>query len=351
MFEEVVESLEGQGILEGFRSLDGTYVVALDGLQFFSSTKICCDNCNKKQHKDGTVTYWHGMVAASVVKAGNDKVICFRPGLISPQDGERKQDCELAAAKRLVTEKAAWFRDLRVTITGDDLYCHQPFCEQLIEQGLKFVLICKPESHQILYNLIEQLDAQGGIEHVEQRRKRKRGNKFVIDHYRFVNNVPLRAGADALEVSWCEIITTDQSGNVLYKNAFATNYTLTTGNVAEVASAGRARWKIENEHNNTLKTKGYHLEHNFGHGQEHLSSLLAVFNLLAFLFHTVLELVDPVFQELRLRIARRDAFFNHIRALTTYLCFGSWRDLLLFMKHAPNECRPPPPPGTIITYA
>ncbi len=29
-------------------------------------------------------------------------------------------------------------------------------------------------------------------------------------------------------------------------------------------------WKVENENNNTLKTKGYHLEHNFGHGQKHL---------------------------------------------------------------------------------
>jgi hypothetical protein len=31
-------------------------------------------------------------------------------------------------------------------------------------------------------------------------------------------------------------------------------------------AAGRARWKVENENNNTLKTKGYHLEHNYGHG-------------------------------------------------------------------------------------
>ena len=45
--------------------------------------------------------------------------------------------------------------------------------------------------------------------------------------------------------------------------------------------AGRARWKIENENNNVLKTKGYHLDHNFGHGKKHLSSLLLTMNLLA----------------------------------------------------------------------
>jgi hypothetical protein len=31
---------------------------------------------------------------------------------------------------------------------------------------------------------------------------------------------------------------------------------------------------VENENSNTLKTKGYHLTHNFGHGKQHLSSLL-----------------------------------------------------------------------------
>ena len=30
-------------------------------------------------------------------------------------------------------------------------------------------------------------------------------------------------------------------------------------------------WKIENEGFNTLKNHGYHLKHNFGHGQQHLS--------------------------------------------------------------------------------
>jgi hypothetical protein len=40
-----------------------------------------------------------------------------------------------------------------------------------------------------------------------------------------------------------------------------------------VVEAGRSRWKIENENNNVLKTKGYHLEHNFGHGQQHLSNV------------------------------------------------------------------------------
>ena len=40
---------------------------------------------------------------------------------------------------------------------------------------------------------------------------------------------------------------------------------------------------------NVLKTKGDHLEHNFGHGKQYLSAFLLSLNLLAFLFHTGLE--------------------------------------------------------------
>ena len=63
-------------------------------------------------------------------------------------------------------------------------------------------------------------------------------------------------------------------------------------NVVALVVAGRSRWKIENENNNTLKTKGYNFEHNYGHGKQHLAALLASLILLAFLAHTVLDLLD-----------------------------------------------------------
>ena len=69
--------------------------------------------------------------------------------------------------------------------------------------------------------------------------------------------------------------------------------------------AGRSRWKIENENNNTLKTKGYHLEHNFGHGKKGLANLLASMNLLAFLFHTVLDLTCELYGKIRAKLGAR----------------------------------------------
>ena len=109
-----------------------------------------------------------------------------------------------------------------------------------------------------------------------------------------------------------------------------TNYTIKDDNVEDIVLCGRSRWKIENEHNNTLKTKGYHLEHNYGHGKN-LSFVLITLNLLAFLFHTVLELVDEKYIIIRKKLSSRHSFFDDIRALTRYIFFESWNQLMDFM--------------------
>jgi hypothetical protein len=127
-----------------------------------------------------------------------------------------------------------------------------------------------------------------------------------------------------------------------------TSYLIDEQNVAALVEAGRCRWKIENENFNTLKTKGYHFEHSFGHGKKYLSQTLLSLNILAFLFHTVLELRDERCALLRKSLPRRDTFFQHIAALTQYLCFASWQSLLWFMLRALQDGPAPPPDPSVI---
>jgi len=101
-----------------------------------------------------------------------------------------------------------------------------------------------------------------------------------------------------------------------------------------VVDAGRSRWKIENENNHTLKTKGYPFEHNDGHGHYHLSSLLASLIILAFLVHTVLEWMDDQYPLLRRKLPSRQRWFSDLRTLTSYRCFESWDALMTFMLHS-----------------
>ena len=99
----------------------------------------------------------------------------------------------------------------------------------------------------------------------------------------------------------------------------------------EIAAAGRCRWKTESENHNVLKNRGYHLEYNFGHGQHHLSMFLLTLNLLAFLFHTVLGLVDQHYQRTRQYRGTRRGFFQDLLSLTKYLLFEGWEHFLEFL--------------------
>ena len=83
-----------------------------------------------------------------------------------------------------------------------------------------------------------------------------------------------------------------------------------------------------------MKTKGYHFEHNYGHGQQYLSSVLASLIILAFLVHTVLEWMDAPYPLLRRKLPSRQRLFSDIRTLTSYLCFESWGALMTFMLHS-----------------
>lgn len=210
-------------------------------------------------------------------------------------------------------------------------------CELALQQGFNFIFTCLRESHPTLYDWLDYLEANGEVQTLET--QRWNGRYQEIYRYRYVNQIPLRDPQPALLVNWCEFTLTKASnGSVIYQNAFITRHQIQANNVALLVANGRARCQVENENNNGLKTKGYHLEHNFGHGQKHLSSILLTLNLLAFLFHTVFPLVDQSYQQIRQRRGTRKTFFNDIRTLTTYLLFDNWQHLIEFML---SESAPP----------
>ena len=80
-----------------------------------------------------------------------------------------------------------------------------------------------------------------------------------------------------------------------------------------------------------LKTKGYNFEHNFGHVKKHLSTVLLSLMLLAFVLHTLFDLLDTRYQAIRTRLGPRATFFNDLRALTRFHLFDFWTQLLSFM--------------------
>ena len=280
--------------------------------------------------------YAHSMVTPTVVAPGNNKVISLAPEFITPQDGDTKQDCELKASKRLLATNEQMYQALGVTFLGDDLYAHVPFCLDIVTKQCNFILVCKPESHKTLYAWINGITKEKTVD-------RWNGKKHLLYTYNYVEQVPLRdavkPGEKPLLVNFVEVTIRERATDKqIYHNAFITNHPLigkteaeTNNTLNTIIDCGRARWKIENENNNTLKTKGYHLEHNYGHGTKYLTKILATMNILAFLFHTMLEFMDQKYRLLRTVIGARTRFFDHIKILLIYHCFKSFDNLMTFM--------------------
>ncbi len=330
VFQHIYKWLEKQGVIKKFRYLNGEILIALDGTEYFSSKKLNCSHCNCRNHRNGTTTYFHGCVIPVVVSPNKKQVISLQPEFIKKQDGAQKQDCENAAVKRWLNKNPQTKYDTPVTLLGDDLYSRQPICELTREKGYNFIFVCLKSSHKTLYEWLDFLERSGEVKIVEK--KEWSGRKKIIYRYRYTNKIPLKDGDNSLQVNWCELtVINEKSQEILYQNNWITNHQINDNNVDKIVKAGRSRWKIENEGNNVLKNHGYNLEHNFGHGQDNLCELLLALNLLAFLFHTVLDLVNPTYQKIRELLVTRTSFFNDIRTLLKYFWFKNWQDLFLFI--------------------
>jgi hypothetical protein len=151
--------------MDAFRSYKGNLLLGLDGTQYFSSKKICCESCCQRRvvnekSQTVTITYHHSVVMAAFVHAVHGQVIALPPEFIIQQDGTAKQDCELNAARRWLGQFGERIAADGVTILGDDLYCHHDFCQQLLAYGFDFILSCKPSSHITLYEYVKLLEDQ-----------------------------------------------------------------------------------------------------------------------------------------------------------------------------------------------
>ena len=332
IYRHVFQALDGAGVLEGYRSHAGQLLVALDGTQYFTSKKLHCPQCSQRVLSNGQTQYFHTVLTPVVAQSGNPQVVALEPEFIVPQDGHEKQDCEIAAAKRWLNQHGDFYARQGVTVLGDDLYSRQPFCQALLDHHLHFILVCKPESHEQLDTTVEFLAVKHllGTKVVRQ----WNGRYGEISTYHFTEHLPLTGQPDAVEVNWCEVtLTREDTGEVLYHNTWITDFSPTDTTVEALVRDGRTRWKVENENNNVLKTKGYHLEHNFGHGQQSLAAVLLSLNVLAFLFHSVFDLVDDQYRAIRAALGPRRTFFQDLETLLRYFPFDDWAALWTFMYH------------------
>ena len=345
LFPRCLDTVREQGALAPFERLGGRLLVALDGLQIHCSDSIRCAQCSTRHvGKERTEQYFHTMLSATVVADGHQRVLPLMPVFVQPQrdpaadrpelsEEQRKQDCERNAAKRWLPAHIDELRSYRPVFLGDDLYCCQPLCRLVLDLGADFLFVCKPSSHKRLYELLHDdfMHSSGWI------KTRNRHQQVERQRFRWMNGLPVRDSDAAVLGAWVEFAI-ERNGERTYTNTFFTSLEVRADNVAAIARAGRARWKIENEGFNCLARHGYNIKRNFGHGSHGLANLLATLNLFAFALHAVLDCVSDLWRQGRARAGTRRKFFATLSFLTEWFCFGSWTALF----ETAARKRPPP---------
>lgn len=311
----------GKG-LEEFDFFDGHVLISGDGTGHFSSGKIACCHCCKKELSNGNASYYHQMFAACIVHPDKRNVIPFCPEPILNQDGSTKNDCERNACKRFLENFRREHPHLKAILTGDGLTSTAPYIRMVELFRLKYILGAKPGDHQFLF---EQLESSlNAVYHEIQT------EDGYLHQFRFLNGVFLNKSNPDVVVNVVEYRQTDHK-NKETNFSWVTNIELTKNNVFKIMRGGRARWKIENETFNTLKNLGYNFEHNYGHGKKYLSTVFGFLMMLAFLLDQIQELCCALYKRCRDYHRTYRNLWEYMRVLFQSIILSDWESYYLML--------------------
>jgi hypothetical protein len=243
------------------------------------------------------------------------EVIPLAPEPIIKQDGDTKNDCERNATRRWLHHFRREHPRLPVIVVEDALSANAPHLRDLRAARMHYLIGVKPGDHAFLFGHLYDADAASRTQHLTQ----VDPATGVLHHFRCHNGVPLNESNADLLVNVLEYWEIHPDGKVQYFS-WITDFFLTPANVFAIMRGGRARWKIENETFNTLKNQGYHLEHNYGHGEQNLSVVLALLMMLAFLVDQTQQLCCPLFQTAWHKLHTKRHLWEEIRH-----CFRAFR--------------------------
>jgi hypothetical protein len=322
LFTNVFRHLQRGKALEPMVFLDGHYLLALDGTEYFSSKTIHCASCLQKVHRNGSVTFFHQLLGAAIIHPDRREVIPLMPEPIVKHDGTDKNDCERNAAKRFVARLRQDHPHLKFIVTEDSLSSNAPHIATLHDHDLHYILGVKQGDHAYLFQQVEAAEHAGRVTYYE-RHDRAAG---LVHRFRFVGNVPLNASNADVRVNFIEYW--EMSETKVQHCSWVTDLRVNKRNVLHLMRGGRARWKIENETFNTLKNQGYHFEHNYGHGEQHLSVVFAMLMMLAFLVDQTQQLCCALFRAVWTNLGSKRLLWERLRALFYDYALQSMRHLL-----------------------
>jgi hypothetical protein len=171
------------------------------------------------------------MVASVVVRPGGDVVLPLMPEMIRNEDTpaedehdaqtpekaryeRQKQDCERKAALKMLEKHGEYYKALKATLLGDDLYSNHTTCKAVLDSDLSFIFTCKDESHPWIAEQMKWSEPATLVSTVWT-------GKCHLEHrYAWVNGIENRADGEKLLVNYISFETYNrEKDKIIYKNS------------------------------------------------------------------------------------------------------------------------------------
>ncbi len=241
------------------RLLGKHWQVILDGTGLFYFKERHCKNClsTTRTDEDGNETkgYYHKVVEAKLILSKKIVISLGTEFIENEKEDVAKQDCEINAAKRLITKIKKDYPRLNICLQGDALYANEPLMKICRENNWMYIFTHKENRQKIIaenYNFLEENKEKRVIKKIgKEKGNGKYGNKIheyagkieVMNVYEYNYSKVEKGEEKSLRFQWIS------------------NIEITDRNLEEMINGARKRWKIENEGFNNQKNGIYKIEH------------------------------------------------------------------------------------------
>ena len=290
IIKKMFRDLERKKFLNQHRTNNGYLMLAIDGVQTFS-TKREIEHSINRNHKNNPKSYHQYFVEAKIVSKNGFVISLDTEFIENPTDEFKKQDCETKAALRLLERIGREHPHLKFWILGDALYCNSVIMDICNKHKWKYSFTFKGKTQYP--KLLEEINAEYNFaqrgNHCTRLLKKNKSTELYVE-LRWCNNVGYnfsQKGEHNINFLEGKIIKVKNGikGEVT-TFSFLLDESISETNVLKQFMYSRNRWKIENEGFNFQKNNMLHIAHSFssvGHAGQN-------FYLLAQIAHTIIQL-------------------------------------------------------------
>lgn len=274
---------------------EGAFQLLFDGTGLSNHNYNLNDNCLKRKHKDGKISYYKyvlecKLVVGNIVISLDSEFIENKKMLTEKQ----KQDCETNAFKRMIKRIKSNYPKYKFIITGDGLYATTPIINICKKYHWLFIFNLKPDRLRDINNTFE--------ENIKLLNETNKANYFLSSNIEFNNNL----------INVFKYNEIKKSKTTIFR--YISNIKMDNDNIEMVVQLGRKRWKIENEGFYTQKHRTFDITH-LNSRNDNSMKCHYYFIQFAHTIRQLLELGNLLTKSLKLKIKEVSA--NLLKSLTS----------------------------------